>query len=90
MSSALPNVHDSLSKHDLDPAMAGISRLTDNVERVIHGKREEILLVLSALISGGHVLFEDMPGTAKTVLSRALAASVEGASAGLGFSIWCS
>ncbi len=78
VSAALPNVHDSLSKHDLEPATAGILRLTENVERVVHGKREEILLVLSALISGGHVLFEDMPGTAKTVLSRALAASIEG------------
>jgi MoxR-like ATPase len=80
VSAPLLNVHDSLSKGELEPAMAAISRLTENVERVVHGKREEILLVLSALISGGHVLFEDMPGTAKTVLSRALAASIEGAS----------
>jgi MoxR-like ATPase len=54
-------------------------RLLDNVETVVHGKREEIRLVLAALLSGGHVLFEDVPGTAKTVLARALAASVEGA-----------
>jgi MoxR-like ATPase len=56
------------------------SRLADNVERVVHGKSDEIRLVLAALISGGHVLFEDVPGTAKTVLSRAIAASISGAS----------
>jgi MoxR-like ATPase len=51
-------------------------RLLANVERVVVGKREEIALVLSALISGGHVLLEDVPGTAKTILARAIARSV--------------
>jgi MoxR-like ATPase len=55
------------------------TRLLTNVETVVHGKREEIRLVLSALVSGGHVLFEDVPGTAKTVLARAIAASIDGA-----------
>jgi MoxR-like ATPase len=59
--------------------MAVASRLVENVEHVVHGKSDEIRLVLAALISGGHVLFEDVPGTAKTVLSRAIAASVGGA-----------
>ena len=45
----------------------------------MRGKREEIELVLAALACGGHVLFEDVPGTAKTVLARAIAASIEGA-----------
>src|SRR5438876_6994439 len=54
-------------------------RFLDNVETGVHGKREEIKLVLAALICGGHVLFEDVPGTAKTVLARAIAATVEGA-----------
>src|SRR5688572_6140737 len=54
-------------------------RFLANVELVVHGKTEEIQLVLSALACGGHVLFEDVPGTAKTVLARALAASMEGA-----------
>jgi MoxR-like ATPase len=56
------------------------ARLLDNIERVVVGKREEIALVLSALISGGHVLLEDVPGTAKTVLARTIARSVDGAS----------
>jgi MoxR-like ATPase len=56
-----------------------VKRLLGNIETVVHGKREEIRLVLSALISGGHVLFEDVPGTAKTVLARAIAGTIEGA-----------
>jgi MoxR-like ATPase len=54
-------------------------RFVDNIETVVYGKREEIKLVLSALVCGGHVLFEDVPGTAKTVLARAIAQSIEGA-----------
>jgi MoxR-like ATPase len=55
-------------------------RFLDNIETVVHGKREEIKLVLAALVCGGHVLFEDVPGTAKTVLARAIAQSIDGAS----------
>ena len=55
------------------------SRLLANVETVVRGKTEEIRLVLTALVCGGHVLLEDVPGTAKTVLARAIAGSVEGA-----------
>jgi MoxR-like ATPase len=51
------------------------------VETVVHGKREEIKLVLAALLCHGHVLLEDVPGTAKTVLARAIAGSIEGSSA---------
>jgi len=54
-------------------------RLLDNVETVVHGKRQEVKLVLAALIAGGHVLLEDVPGTAKTVLARAIGGSVDGA-----------
>ena len=42
----------------------------------------EIKLVLAALASGGHVLFEDVPGTAKTVLARSIAGSIDGATVG--------
>ena len=54
-------------------------RFLENIETVVHGKRDEIKLVLAALLCGGHVLFEDVPGTAKTVLARAIAGSVDGA-----------
>src|SRR3989475_12575041 len=54
-------------------------RFLDNIESVVYGKREKVKLVVAALIAGGHVLFEDVPGTAKTVLARAIAQSIEGA-----------
>jgi MoxR-like ATPase len=53
-------------------------RLLDNIETVVHGKREQITLVVAALVCGGHALLEDVPGTAKTVLARAIAQSIEG------------
>ena len=45
----------------------------------MRGKRDEVSLVLCALFCRGHVLLEDVPGTAKTVLARAIATSIEGA-----------
>jgi MoxR-like ATPase len=53
--------------------------LLQNLEQVVRGKRHELRLVLAALAAGGHVLIEDVPGTAKTVLARALARSIRGA-----------
>jgi MoxR-like ATPase len=55
------------------------ARYVSNVETVIKGKTDQIKLVLSTLLCGGHVLLEDVPGTAKTVLARAIAGSIEGA-----------
>jgi len=63
----------------LERAVEVAGRLLDNIELAIRGKREEIKLVLAALACKGHVLFEDVPGTAKTVLARAIAQSIEGA-----------
>ena len=60
-------------------AIETAARLLANIETVVRGKTEEIKLVLTALVCGGHVLLEDVPGTAKTVLARAIAGSVEGA-----------
>jgi MoxR-like ATPase len=57
-------------------ALAG--RLMDNIERVIVGKYPEIRRVVTAYLAGGHVLLEDVPGVAKTMLARALAGSVGG------------
>ena len=49
-----------------------------NVEKVVVGKRRQIILTLVAWLSEGHILLEDVPGVAKTVLVRALARSVNG------------
>ena len=54
------------------------TRIVDNVERVVTGKREEIFLAVVALLAGGHVLVEDVPGVGKTLLARSLAGSIAG------------
>lgn len=51
--------------------------VTENIERVIQGKRETIQLVVSSLVAEGHVLIEDVPGVGKTLLAKALARSID-------------
>ena len=53
------------------PATA--KKIIANVEKVIVGKRRQIVLSLVSWFCGGHVLLEDVPGVAKTMLARALA-----------------
>jgi MoxR-like ATPase len=65
---------------NLEQAAEIAGRLLANIETVVHGKTDEVRLVLAALVCDGHVLLEDVPGTAKTVLARAIAGSVDGAS----------
>ena len=72
--------HAELSP-ELAAATALVERLLDSVELVVRGKRNQIRLVLCALLCRGHVLIEDVPGTAKTVLARAIAQSIDGARA---------
>jgi MoxR-like ATPase len=55
-----------------------ISRLIDNVEQVIVGKRDSIELLMVALLCEGHVLIEDVPGVGKTMLARSIAISIGG------------
>jgi MoxR-like ATPase len=55
-----------------------LNALRDNLEKVILGKPEALEHLLIALLAGGHVLMEDVPGVGKTTLARALALSVEG------------
>jgi MoxR-like ATPase len=51
-------------------------RVLDNVERVIVGKHSEVRFALVALLCRGHLLIEDVPGTGKTVLAKAIAKSL--------------
>lgn len=53
-----------------------VRRVTANVEKVILGKHREVQLTLLALLCEGHVLIEDVPGTGKTTLAKAIARSV--------------
>ena len=69
------------SRVELGAAADIARRLVDNVAKVVQGKRRQIELVVAAIACDGHVLIEDVPGTAKTVLARALAQSIEGAGA---------
>lgn len=48
----------------------------DNIEKVIKGKHEEITVMIAAMLAGGNILLEDVPGTGKTVLARAAAKSI--------------
>src|SRR3974390_38558 len=69
----------SRSEATADPSIdvaAFAGKLLANIEKVILGKRQQIKLALVAYLCEGHILLEDVPGVAKTMLARALARSV--------------
>src|SRR5438067_2156763 len=70
----------SASQEALEPGRAAelLDRVEKNIHRVIVGKDRVVRLALAGLVSGGHVLLQDLPGTGKTLLARALATSVGG------------
>jgi MoxR-like ATPase len=61
-----------------EQSMQTLNAVKNNLESCILGKSFEIKLLLSALLAGGHVLIEDVPGTGKTQLVKALARSMRG------------
>jgi len=64
-----------------ESAVALAGRIVHEVERAVIGKRDVVDLVLASVLAGGHVLLEDVPGVAKTLLARSMATAC-----GLGFS----
>src|SRR5687767_12323293 len=81
-SSFILSTHEKLRQvsDSARPSMIDVTnvakRIIANVEKVIVGKRRQIVLSLVAWFSEGHVLLEDVPGVAKTMMARALARSV--------------
>ena len=72
---AVPTETPALRRPD---AVTVAGRLVAGVERVVHGRRAAVELVVEAVLAGGHVLVEDVPGSGKTTLARALAACLGG------------
>ena len=55
-----------------------VQALIDNVDKVVRGKRDEIRLAVCCLLTEGHLLLDDVPGTGKTTLAKAIAGSIAG------------
>ncbi|HEX2851485.1 MAG TPA: MoxR family ATPase [Acidimicrobiales bacterium] len=65
------------SRIDAAAFKSNFDRIVDNVETVVKGKADIVRLALVAILCEGHILFEDVPGTGKTVLARSLAQSID-------------
>ncbi len=68
----------AVTQEQADWFAGAFAQLVANVDKAILGKEHSIRLVITAMLSGGHVLLEDVPGTGKTVLAKALANTIEG------------
>ena len=55
-----------------------VHALVDNVDRAVRGKHHQIRLAVSCLLAEGHLLLDDVPGTGKTTLAKAIADSISG------------
>jgi MoxR-like ATPase len=68
--------YEVLSEQEAKEAQNKISKIVDNIETVITGKREKVELTVLCMLAGGHVLVEDIPGVGKTSLVSALAKTI--------------
>jgi MoxR-like ATPase len=74
-----------LTKQEADWFAETFQRLVSNIEVAILGKSHVVRLALTCLVSEGHMLLEDVPGTGKTMLARAIANTVQGTSSRIQF-----
>ncbi len=65
---------DAVETIGVDGVAARSGQILDEIERAVIGKRDALELALSALLADGHVLLEDLPGLAKTLIARSFAA----------------
>lgn len=65
-----------MKKTGINKAIDTYTALSNNIQQVIKGKDEMVKLMLAAFFCGGHVLLEDVPGTGKTTMAKALAKSI--------------
>jgi MoxR-like ATPase len=65
----------------MDSFSSRLEILYNNVGEILKGKSEDLKLVISALLAGGHILIEDNPGTGKTVMAKTLSRSISGTNA---------
>jgi len=75
--SSIASSAPELTSDDLVEMRPLLDRLAENMESVVLGRSEVIRLTIVALLAEGHVLIEDVPGLGKTLLARALAASID-------------
>jgi len=75
----VPQIRPAVEREPVESEVAPIAgQIVDNIEKVIVGKHNEIILTVMAYFAGGHVLLEDVPGVAKTMLARAFARTIGG------------
>ena len=73
----IPSVVDESIRQSAESPIASVAqKVLSNMGKVIVGKEETMALALTACLADGHVLFEDVPGVAKTMLARAMAISM--------------
>ena len=81
----VPTAGSTATQPEVDFFRQTFDRLVENIDRAILGKDHVTRLALTCLLSEGHLLLEDFPGTGKTQLARALAASVQGSNSRIQF-----